>query len=146
MRAGRVSVCFGDFIAGLDVRLRRHGSHHPGVPRGGMLQARVGDTAGVVIRIDLAGHTNLAGLLSPYAESPEPVRLGMTRVELEEHLGTEDPLIRLAAKTVETPVPASATCVYSREWEGEGHDMIVRFCFRDDRLTVVDRFPVDLQG
>lgn len=67
MRAGRMWVCFGDLIAGLDVRLRRRGSHHPGVPMGGTLKAPAGDTAEVVIRIDLAGHTNFAGLLPALA-------------------------------------------------------------------------------
>jgi len=63
MRAGRMWVCFGDLIAGLDVRLRPHGSRRPGVPMGGTMKVRPGDTIDVVVKIDLADSTNYAGLL-----------------------------------------------------------------------------------
>jgi hypothetical protein len=63
MRAGRMWVCFGDLVAGLDLRLRPRGSSQPGVPMGGTLKMRAGRTAEVVVRIDLADHTNFAGLL-----------------------------------------------------------------------------------
>jgi hypothetical protein len=62
MRAGRMWVCLGDLIAGLDLRLRPRGSHRPGVPMGGTLKARRGDVVEVVIRIDLADRANFAGL------------------------------------------------------------------------------------
>jgi hypothetical protein len=67
MRAGRMWVCFGDLIAGLDLRLRPHRSHHPGVPMGGTLTARTGDTVEVVVRIDLADRANYAGLMPALA-------------------------------------------------------------------------------
>jgi hypothetical protein len=67
MRAGRMWVCFGDLIAGLDVRLRPHGSRQPGVPMGGTMRARAGDIIDVVVKIDLAGSTNYAGLLPTLA-------------------------------------------------------------------------------
>ena len=63
MRAGRMWVCFGDLIAGLDVRLRPRGSHRSGVPMGGTMTARKGGIVEVVIKIDLAGRANFAGLL-----------------------------------------------------------------------------------
>jgi hypothetical protein len=63
MRAGRMWVCLGDLIAGLDLRLRPGGSRQPGVPMGGTLRTRAGRTAEVVIRIDLAAHANFAGLM-----------------------------------------------------------------------------------
>ncbi|WP_152546750.1 hypothetical protein [Amycolatopsis orientalis] len=54
MRAGRMWVCLGDLIAGLDVRLRPVRSPRPGVPMGGTMTARPGDVVEAVIRIDLA--------------------------------------------------------------------------------------------
>lgn len=62
MRAGRMWVCLGDLIAGLDLRLRLRGSHRPGVPMGATLKTRRGDVVEVVIRIDLADRANFAGL------------------------------------------------------------------------------------
>lgn len=79
---------------------------------------------------------------SPYDGPTESVRIGMTRAEVLSHIGTEDSLARLAAGTIETPRPAAATCLYSRDWDEAEHDVILRFCFRGDRLSTLDRFPV----
>lgn len=67
MRAGRMWVCLGDLIAGLDLRLRPRGSHHRGVPMGATISTRKGDAVEAVIRIDLADRANFAGLLPELA-------------------------------------------------------------------------------
>ncbi len=67
MRAGRMWVCFGDLIAGLDVRLRSRASGRPGVPMGDTLKVRLGDTVDVVVTIDLADSTNYTGVLPTLA-------------------------------------------------------------------------------
>ena len=71
MRAGRMWVCLGDLVAGLDVRLRRRGSGAGGVAMGGTLRARRGDVVEVVVRIDLADRPNFAGLV------PKPARVDL---------------------------------------------------------------------
>ncbi|MFC3385809.1 sensor histidine kinase [Couchioplanes caeruleus subsp. azureus] len=80
----------------------------------------------------------------PYEEPPaESVRIGMTQPDVETIVGTEDPLARLAAKAVETPLPADSTCRYLLDWDDSGeNEVIVRYCFRVDRLVAVDEFPV----
>ncbi|ANN18262.1 histidinol-phosphatase [Amycolatopsis orientalis] len=67
MRAGRMWVCLGDLVAGLDVRLRPARSHRPGVPMGGTMTARPGDVVEAVIKIDLADRANFAGLVPKLA-------------------------------------------------------------------------------
>jgi hypothetical protein len=65
MRAGRMWVCFGDLIAGLDMRLRvkgRGGSRHQAV-LGGSLDVKAGTEVELVLAIDLADRVNFAGLL-----------------------------------------------------------------------------------
>jgi len=65
MRAGRMWVCFGDLIAGLDMRLRvkgRGGSRHQAV-LGGTLDVKAGTEVELVVAIDLADRVNYAGLL-----------------------------------------------------------------------------------
>jgi hypothetical protein len=69
MRAGRMWVCFGDLIAGLDMRLRvkgRHGSRHQAV-LGGTLEVRAGTEVELTVAIDLADRVNYAGLLPKLA-------------------------------------------------------------------------------
>ncbi|MEV6596569.1 histidine kinase [Actinoplanes sp. NPDC051346] len=79
----------------------------------------------------------------PYEEQPaEPVRIGMTQADVRTIVGTDDPLARLAAKAVETPQPADSTCLYSLDWDDGENEVIVRHCFRVDRLVAVDEFPV----
>ncbi|MDX8051753.1 PHP domain-containing protein [Lentzea sp. BCCO 10_0798] len=63
MRAGRMWVCHGDLVAGLDVRLRPRGSREPGAGMGGTLRVRRGAVVEVVIRIDLADSANFAGFV-----------------------------------------------------------------------------------
>ncbi|MEJ2857917.1 MULTISPECIES: PHP domain-containing protein [unclassified Saccharothrix] len=65
MRAGRMWVCLGDLVSGLDVRLRPRGSH--GVPMGGTARVRRGQVVEVVVKIDLAERPNYAGLLPKLA-------------------------------------------------------------------------------
>jgi hypothetical protein len=60
-------VCLGDLVSGLDVRLRRRGSHEPGVAMGGTIRARRGDVVEVVTRIDLADQPNFAGFVPKLA-------------------------------------------------------------------------------
>jgi hypothetical protein len=67
MRAGRMWVCLGDLVAGLDVRLRPRGSRGPGVAMGGTLRARRGDVVEVVVRVDLADRPNFAGFVPKLA-------------------------------------------------------------------------------
>jgi len=67
MRAGRMWVCLGDLVAGLDVRLRPRGSRGPGVSMGGTLRARRGDVVEVVVRVDLADRPNFAGFVPKLA-------------------------------------------------------------------------------
>lgn len=67
MRAGRMWVCLGDLVSGLDVRLRRRGSRAPGVAMGGTLRARRGEVVEAVIRIDLADRPNFAGFVPELA-------------------------------------------------------------------------------
>ncbi|RRS01207.1 PHP domain-containing protein [Glycomyces terrestris] len=65
MRAGRMWVCFGDLVAGLDTRLRvkgRRGSRHEAV-LGGTLAVRAGTEVELSVKIDLADRVNHAGLL-----------------------------------------------------------------------------------
>ncbi|WP_335987594.1 histidinol-phosphatase [Glycomyces sp. MUSA5-2] len=65
MRAGRMWVCFGDLIAGLDMRLRvkgRGGSRHR-AGLGGTLDVQPGTEVELVLAIDLADGVNHAGLL-----------------------------------------------------------------------------------
>jgi hypothetical protein len=65
MRAGRMWVCLGDLIAGLDMRLRvkgRGGSRHQAV-LGGSLDVKAGTEVELVLAIDLADRVNFAGLL-----------------------------------------------------------------------------------
>lgn len=63
MRAGRMWVCLGDLVAGLDVRLR--GPH--GASMGGTARVRRGQVVEVVIKIDLADRPNFAGLVPKLA-------------------------------------------------------------------------------
>lgn len=95
MRAGRMWVCFGDLVAGLDMRLRvkgRHGSRHQAV-LGGTLDVRAGTEVELVVAIDLADRVNHAGLLPKLARvdviagkvtgpaaDPETLRAPDTRV------------------------------------------------------------------
>jgi hypothetical protein len=69
MRAGRMWVCFGDLIAGLDMRLRvkgRHASRYQAV-LGGTLDVRAGTEVELTLAIDLADRVNYAGLLPKLA-------------------------------------------------------------------------------
>ncbi|GGM73040.1 histidinol-phosphatase [Lentzea pudingi] len=67
MRAGRMWVCLGDLVSGLDVRLRRRGSRGQGVVMGGTMRARRGETVEAVIRINLADGANFAGFVPKLA-------------------------------------------------------------------------------
>jgi signal transduction histidine kinase len=126
---------------------------------GGVPERRLDHRRGIaaVLAVGVAGIPALVSVLlngvalvvpgsSPYETAGEPVRVGMTRAEFVSLNGAEDPLVPLAAKAVETPVPAGATCLYAREWDDDDRDVILRYCFRDDRLAVVDEFPVGREG
>ncbi|KAB2347534.1 PHP domain-containing protein, partial [Actinomadura rudentiformis] len=65
MRAGRMWVCHGDLISGLDMRVRAKGG--AGVPMGGRLAARRGSRVEVVIEITLTETPNHAGLMPKLA-------------------------------------------------------------------------------
>jgi signal transduction histidine kinase len=78
----------------------------------------------------------------PYDAPIESARIGMTRAETVALVGAEDPLARLAAKAVETPLPAESTCHYALEWDDAENGVILRYCFRVGRLVAVDRYPV----
>ena len=81
----------------------------------------------------------------PYDDPAERAKVGMTRSAVTDLLGGNDALVQMAARSVETPVPAGADpgCLYAREWLDEkDEDAIVRYCFRGDRLAAIDRFPV----
>lgn len=71
-----------------------------------------------------------------------PVRIGMVQADVMNLVGEEDQLARLAARAVETPWPAGSACRYALEWDGGENDVIVRYCFRADRLVAVDKFLV----
>lgn len=82
MRAGRMWVCFGDLVAGLDVQLRtKPGTEHGAKAWGGRRRATLGEelvvTAGseveLVVTIELAQSVNYAGLL------PELARVDLIR-------------------------------------------------------------------
>lgn len=57
-------------------------------------------------------------------------------------VGPDDPVARLAARSVESPPPAGSSCVYMQDWAQETHTSIVRYCIRDDILIALDRFTV----
>ncbi|MGW4214425.1 PHP domain-containing protein [Lentzea sp. NPDC004789] len=65
MRAGRMWVCLGDLVAGLDVRLR--GRFGQCAAMGGTLRACRGDVVEVVVRVDLADRPNFAGFVPELA-------------------------------------------------------------------------------
>ncbi|WP_423461991.1 PHP domain-containing protein [Promicromonospora sp. MS192] len=67
MRAGRMWVCFGDLVAGLDVQVRPRGRTRSGVTLGDTLSVRRGSEVEVVVTIDLADQVNAAGLLPELA-------------------------------------------------------------------------------
>lgn len=67
MRAGRMWVCLGDLVAGLDVRLRRRGSHEPSAAMGGTMRVRRGEAVEAVVRIKIADEANFAGFVPELA-------------------------------------------------------------------------------
>lgn len=71
----------------------------------------------------------------------EMVKLGMTREEVTDMAGEDDPMARLAARVVESPTPSRASCMYVQDWEFQVR--IVRFCFREDRLIGMSEYGVD---
>lgn len=81
------------------------------------------------------GHT-------PFDGSSDAVRVGMTRAEVTDLVGDGDPIARLAAKSVESPAPAGASCLYSVSSSDTG-ETIFRYCFQDDRLDAIDNFTID---
>jgi signal transduction histidine kinase len=78
-------------------------------------------------------------------EKPPPEKVftpGTTEAEAAPEIGQDDPVARLAAKSVETAPPAGAHCLYSTEWNPDQHFTILRYCFRAGLLVTVDHFPV----
>jgi hypothetical protein len=69
------------------------------------------------------------------------ITVGMTQAEVTPEIGQDEPVTRLAARAVESPPPAGATCSYTSEWAAEQFT-IVRYCFRAGLLIAVDRFAV----
>ncbi|MEU6200887.1 histidine kinase [Streptomyces sp. NPDC047061] len=76
----------------------------------------------------------------------EAVTPGMTRDEVTSVIGADDPVARLAAQAVESPPSPAGPCLYSTEWLVEQQVVIVRFCFREDRLIGVDRYEIGADG
>ncbi|MFM9591808.1 sensor histidine kinase [Streptomyces scabiei] len=71
----------------------------------------------------------------------ETVKLGMTREEVTDIAGEDDPIARFAARLVESPTPSRDSCVYVQDWQLQVR--IVRFCFREDRLTGMSEYDID---
>jgi signal transduction histidine kinase len=117
------------------------------------VRRRLGDTWGVaaVLTASLAGIPTLVSIAlyavslvvpgsSPFDSPPEieTPRLGMSRDEVRDLVGDGDPVARMAAGTVEMPPPPDTACLYVPD----SSESIVRYCFRADRLVVIDKFPI----
>lgn len=74
---------------------------------------------------------------------PQEPRIGMTRAEVVAMVNLDDPVAALAARELESPPPAGGDCTYGTEWSPDQSVMILRYCFRADRLITLDRFPAD---
>ena len=72
----------------------------------------------------------------------ELVEVGMSREEVTDVAGQDEPLARFAARIVESPPPSPGACMYSEEWLRDGQVRIVRFCFREDRLIGMDHYDI----
>ena len=113
----------------------------------------------------------LVSQVKPSAPPPGPLepRIGMSRDDLENAFWGDDAGVRAAATGQEPKRPESVTsCIYpmvpsedfvpaaeesappegeeyagpSPEDEGAGHLMVTRYCFRGEKLAVIDRFTV----
>jgi hypothetical protein len=67
LRAGRVWLDHGHLLDGLDVRLRRHKDHRPGVTLGGRLRVRKGEKLTLSVTVTTASRPNSQGILPELA-------------------------------------------------------------------------------
>ncbi|MDX2695047.1 sensor histidine kinase [Streptomyces ipomoeae] len=73
----------------------------------------------------------------------DAVAFGMTREEVDTIVGLDDPMARLAARSVESPPPPSAdACMYAQEWLSDSQARVDRYCFFQDHLISIDRYEV----
>jgi signal transduction histidine kinase len=78
-------------------------------------------------------------------ETPPPatvLHVGMPRAEAEPEIGPDDPVARLAAPSVWSVPPTGSSCSYHTDWTPDQVVSIVRYCFRADVLSSIDRFVV----
>ncbi|WP_097231003.1 sensor histidine kinase [Streptomyces zhaozhouensis] len=101
---------------------------------------------------------------SPYVP-PEDPRIGMSREEVEDAVGSDSSVVRAAATGREPARPDDVTrCVYPSlpgehivpqhvrddpeidawTYDGAAHYLITRYCFRGDELAAIDRFTVPM--
>ncbi|WP_432496601.1 PHP domain-containing protein [Kineococcus gypseus] len=67
MRAGRMWVCFGDLVSGLDVRVQPLRQGRRAASMGGTLEVRAGEEVEVVVSVELTDGVNHAGLVPELA-------------------------------------------------------------------------------
>ncbi|OJF09506.1 signal transduction histidine kinase [Couchioplanes caeruleus] len=125
---------------------RGSGAHRRGVDdRRGIAVVLTVSLVGIpaLVSAVLNGASFIVPGTDPYEDPPAgSIRIGMTQADVTTIVGEDDPLTRLAAKAVETRLPADSTCLYSLDWDGGENEVIVRYCFRVDRLVAMDEFPV----
>lgn len=127
----------------------------PAWPPRGALRRRLSDGRGIaaVLSVGLAAIPALVAVLfnatslvvpgdNPYKQQTQAAEIGMTQDQVVAFFGEDDVLARIAARTLETPPPAGATCLYIQKWDETVQPSIVRYCFHAGRLTVVDSFPI----
>jgi hypothetical protein len=98
-----------------------------------------------VVAGGLVGITAFVLELLVYYYPPEPttdLHVGMTRAQVVEVVGVDDPFARLSARLVESNPPSGSTCLYQQDWDDAGQAAVLRYCFRDDRLISKDRFEL----
>lgn len=70
------------------------------------------------------------------------IRIGMTHEETLAVIGRDDPVARLAARSVESRWPSGSACLYEQDWSGDQPAAVLRYCFQADRLVSLDRFEL----